>query len=687
MLPVWPTLVAAVRRRPPRALLWGLLLLLLAVAQTLLVVLTIRYEAVREQDRAEAFTAVAIGELRQRAQQLVQGLQAMAQPQAGPADVQARAQGLMSAQRELVRVEWRDAQFRPQQAVNSPWRLPIFNHWPRADMQPLTEAACAHARRGAGPAFSRSHYVPQSAGLGLELMDLCAPVQSGGQVVGYLVGTIVLADLLQQAMPAGNRDSHELSFVEADGARLARAGPSRGAGVFVAERLVDLSGAPLVLRADSLRGRPDLIPNLATALVLGLSAALLALVLLLARDVRRRARVEAALAEALAFRKAMEDSLITGLRARALDGRISYVNPAFCAMVGYSAETLQQARTPPYWPPDLAPVYAARQAERLAAGARDPAREGFETQFMRADGTRFPVAIYEAPLVDGQGRHAGWMSAVLDISAQRRAEDLARAQADKLAASARLASMGEMASLISHELNQPLAAIASYAAGSLNLLEPTRPPQPALLQEALSRIAEQADRAGRVIRSVQDFVRRREPARQAAAPAALLEGVLPLVRLQARKLGAELSIDCPATLPRVVADRTMIEQVLLNLARNGLQAMETLQVGHLRTLTLRVRPESADDAGGGPAARLVFEVADTGPGISADVAQRLFTPFFTTRDEGLGLGLSLCRTVVEQHGGALTFGPALEDAAVAAAPGTTFRFTLPTEPRAASDGA
>jgi two-component system sensor histidine kinase DctS len=475
-----------------------------------------------------------------------------------------------------------------------------------------------------------------------------------------------LVQVLEASLPARDARRHEFSFVEGDGTRLARAGVPRGAGVYVAERVVDLPGAPLQLRADSAAGRPSLIPNLATALVLGLSIALFGVVLLLARDVRRRAKAERALAEALAFRSAMEDSLSTGLRARDLDGAITYVNPAFCHMVGYSREELGAAQ-PPYWPPEQAQEYQRRQKLRLQSGS--DAREGFETVFMHKGGERFPVMIYEAPLVDGQGRHTGWMSAVLDISAQRRVEEISRQQQDRLQATARLATVGEMASLLSHELNQPLAAIASYASGSLNLLDAPDPSTPSLLRQALERIAEQAERAGRVIKSVHDFVRRRDQSHETWAADVLFDEVLPLARMQARKSGARIELDLPplgepGTRPlRVRCDRTMVEQVLLNLARNGIQAMETSTAPAERVLTLRARQAHPR--------WVTFSVIDAGPGIASEVATRLFTPFFTTKAEGMGLGLSLCRTVIEQHGGALDFGPGPNGQ------GTEFRFTLP----------
>jgi two-component system sensor histidine kinase DctS len=184
--------------------------------------------------------------------------------------------------------------------------------------------------------------------------------------------------------------------------------------------------------------------------------------------------------------------------------------------------------------------------------------------FLRKNGERFPVVIYEAPLVDSQGQQTGWMSAAVDLSEQRRIEDLSRQQQERLQATARLATVGEMASLLSHELNQPLAAIASYAGGSLNLLDDASSPLAVdreMLKQALTRIAEQADRAGRTIKSVHEFVRRREQALEAMAVSVLVDAVLPLVRLQARKRGTRIDVQMPSPAPRVMADRTMVEQV------------------------------------------------------------------------------------------------------------------------------
>ncbi|MDO9285335.1 MAG: PAS domain S-box protein [Aquabacterium sp.] len=668
-------------RTRPRLLLWGMLVALLGVAQSALVVLTLRYEQARALDRTEDVATAAQGEIRRRTQLVLQGVQGLQAPAGDALAWRRHADELLRSQREIGRLERRDARLRIVEAAETPFLEPLFSRLPRAEMEVETEVACSSARRLMSPSFSRSQFVPLPGGLGIEAVDVCAPLQEAGELVGFTVATLLLPQLLDEVLGAEIGRSHELSFVEGDGTRLARGGAVRGAGVFVAERLVDLPGAPLQLRVDAMERAPSLIPNLATALVLGLSLALSAVVVLLVRDGRRRHAAEEALAESLAFRRAMEDSLLTGLRARDRQGRIVYVNPAFCKMVGYSADELQQAALPPYWPPERVGEYQRRQAERLAAatGAGMP-HEGYETVFMRRDGERFPVMIYEAPLVTGTGKQTGWMSAVLDLSAQRRVEELSRQQQERLQATARLASVGEMASLLSHELNQPLSAIASYATGSLNLMDAPPlggEPDPELLpslRHALQRITEQAERAGRVIKSVHDFVRRRHQAHEVIAADLLIESVLPLVRLQARKVGVRVEVDVAQPVPRVKVDRTMVEQVLLNLARNGIQAMDGPTPLADRVLTLRAQWVPAAQGRG-----VRFSVIDTGPGIPADVAQRLFTPFVTTKPEGMGLGLSLCRTVIEQHGGTMDFEtlPARPGTPADQPGGTAFHVTLP----------
>ncbi|WP_431099428.1 two-component system sensor histidine kinase NtrB [Polaromonas aquatica] len=677
-----------VSRASRRWSLWALLVVLVLALLGTLVWLAGRYESSMVQSRLEHDATEAVTDIRSGLTRNIQTLQALQSGDRTPESWHASAADLLRERREIMRLEWRNETLDVLGFVETPYRTSVFELLGRGSLQTDVGLTCTTAGRLSGAAYSTSYFMPQRDGLGLEVLDMCLPIMVAGRLTGYSVITYSLQDMLGELVGRQLARGIGLSFTEADGTRLALQGmPSRGSRIYIAQQLLDLPGNTLVVRMESRLGTPALFPNVLTALVTAMSLALLAVLYLLARDMRRRLKVEHDLGEALAFRKAMEDSVLTGLRARDLQGRITYVNPAFCKMVGVDAkDLLNQSFPSPYWPPELAGVYQQRQEIRLAGNSLP--REGHESVFMRRDGTRFPVLIMEAPLINAVGKHTGWMSAILDVSEQRRVEEISRASQDRLQATARLAMVGEMASLLSHELNQPLAAISSYATGSINLLQdrmdydqplaasvgPASAPLSEDLQLAMRRIAEQAERAGKVIKSVHDFVRRRDQVREAVEPRALLDAIMPLVTLQARKLGVTVAIEVDETCAPVLCDRTMVEQVLLNLSRNGMQAMQAaaFEAGAAepspreKVLTLRIRPAASN----AQSRWVEFSVADCGEGISVEVAEQLFTPFFTTKEEGMGLGLSLCRTVIEQHGGFLGFEPAQPR-------GTIFSFTLP----------
>lgn len=656
-----------------RWLLWLLLVVLVVLALGILVWLARGYEIDQVQRELDRDNADALMDIRNGLARNLQNLHGL---NAGEVTPEQWAQGglaLLREHREWLRLEWRDPNLRLRAEVDSPYFAPLTET--PIDTETDIAHACAMAARLDSGAFSSSRFVPLAYGRGVEILNLCTPIRLGTRRMGYVVATYSLNGILSSMLGEAYTRRQQVSFTEPDGTRLATFGATRrGSRIFTSQQMIDLPGTTLVLRMDGWHAAPEVLPNVLTALVTALTIALITVLILLSRDFRRRQQAEHALADALAFRKAMEDSLVTGLRARDLQGRITYVNPAFCNMVGFTAEELVgRGGAAPYWPPEMAEGYGERLAVRLVAGHATP-REGLESVFQRKDGTRFPVLIIEAPLINAIGRHAGWMSAVLDMSEQRRTEELQRASRERLQATARLSAVGEMASLLSHELNQPLAAISSYATGSLNLMQD--PPQASDsgadaemmgdLKVALTRIAEQANRAGKVISSVHDFVRRRDQARQAVSPRTIIDATLPLVQLQAQKLQVKVLVQCDEDLPEIWCDRALVEQVLLNLTRNGMQAMaEEASDQRQLTLAARLRPAGAPGRGW-----IEFSVADLGAGISEEVARRLFTPFFTTKAEGMGLGLSMCRTVIEQHGGAL-------DYASNHPRGTVFRFTIP----------
>ena len=671
--PLWQFFKTATRSFTDRRFsLWIALVGLVVALLVTLVWLAGRYEASQYQAELDRDTADAVSDLRNGFSRHIVSLQNL-QVKSLPSKLwQAEFQLLLNQNRSWLRVERRDLQVLILEAAISPFKPTLFDANNRMNEQAEIVQTCLRSKRVKGPAYSRSYFVPQANGIGLEVMEMCLPIIERGSAVGFTLLTYGLQEILATELGETYGRRNEISFIEPDGTRLAVHGTlPRAKRFFTATQLLDLPGTTLMLRMDGRRAAPDRFPNILPALVMAMSIALVSVLVLLVKDSRRRLKAERDLADALAFRKAMEDSLVTGLRARDLKGRITYVNPAFCQMVGFEADQLLGQSAPmPYWPPEMVGEYQQRQAVRLAGNA--PPREGFESVFVRKDGSRFPVLIFEAPLINVLGQQTGWMSAFLDISEQRRIEELSRSSQERLQATARLATVGEMASLLSNELNQPLAAISSYATGSLNLL---RHPEHSNaqhqlndLQIAFERISEQAGRAGKVINSVHDFVRRRDQDKEIVTPQAIINAVMPLVQLQVHKLHVRIETKLSERLSPVLCDRTMVEQVLLNLARNGMQAMDHPDC-RKRLLTLQVKRAASSESHGW----LEFSITDMGIGISPDIAQQLFTPFFTTKAEGMGLGLSLCRTVVEQHGGHLEF-EAQEPC------GTLFRFTLPTAP-------
>ncbi|TBW34643.1 PAS domain S-box protein [Siculibacillus lacustris] len=566
---------------------------------------------------------------------------------AGPVAVEgvaARLRTLIATHQEVAGVDWFDAEGRVELSV------------PPAD--PAAAPAVAPELRMRG--FGLAHAVP---GTGY-VVDLVTPVQARATRVGTLVTHVRLDRLVTAHVPWWITQNSRVALTARDGVELAAKSSLDPGPVALRHELSfdpPLPDVVLVLAAHH-RGT-NLARNSLVAAILGLAAVAVGSLVALMRHYRRRLDAEQSLEEAEALRRAMEESLTVGMRARDLDGRIIYVNPAFCRMVGFRAEELVGHPPPmPYWLPDLVDETLARH-KALTDGTLGPS--SFETRFRRADGSIFDVLVYEARLVDADGVHRGWMGSIIDVTARKRAEELDRLQTEKLTHTARLITMGEMASTLSHELNQPLAAIASYAAGCLNLLRDGR--SGGEMITALEKVEAQARRAGGIIRRVHDFVRKREPRFAPLDVAELIGDLAAFVTPDARKAGVEIEI---AALPpnlTVEADRILMEQVLLNLMRNGIEAMAATPAGDRR---LGIAAQ-ADDG------HVVVSIADRGSGVDPTTADRLFTPFFTTKPEGMGMGLNICRTIVELHQGRLDF---------TARPGggTIFAVTLPLKIREAT---
>ena len=410
------------------------------IADTLWVEQTLRFELARSEEALAALGADLV----------------VAPP---PAPVlQARFAQMFKNGPELVRVAWLDEAGKPMASHGA--------DLPAAGLSEATRQAAemAHAtRRGR---YSEPYgATPSTHGL----IDFYLPLYRQGQYAGSLVATYSLQVLLNETVPWWFAQDNALSLLDREDhvvAQRAAGGPGRG--VYTHRRDLDLPGALVALSTDSVMGAPKLLPNLLVGSVIVLALGLVLSLVALWRHISRTLAAEAALRQQMAFRTAMENSLLTGLRARDLEGRVTYVNRAFCQIVGLPEEALVGTKPPmPYWAPEAMGDYEER-FRGVLAGTITPQ---FETVYQRSDGVRVPVLVFEAPLVDVYGKQTGWMSSVLDITDRKRVEELNRQQEEKLQASARLATMGEISSMLAHELNQPLAAISSYTAGALNMLE------------------------------------------------------------------------------------------------------------------------------------------------------------------------------------------------------------------------
>jgi two-component system sensor histidine kinase DctS len=490
--------------------------------------------------------------------------------------------------------------------------------------------------------------------------EVYVPRLRGGQRAGAVVGVHALDALLSGLVPWWLAEKHQVTVRDATG--IVVAAKSNVEARVAEERTLQVPleppGQGLVLHLASYPGVTQLLPSLITAALIGLAGALLWNLWALRRHIQWRLATEQALRAEHGFRKAMEDSLHTGMRAVDLDGRVVYVNPAFCRMVGFEAHQLvgESGASRPYWPPEE----EARIVESLRAARQGGASPtGIELRLMRRDGERFDALLYEAPLIDADGRQTGWMGSVLDITERKQARERARQQEEKLAATARLVTMGEMASALAHELNQPLAAIAGYTTGCLNLIA-SGGSAASGIEEALQKAAQQAQRAGQIIRRVHEFVRQREPTRTEVDLNATVEEALGFAEAEARTRQVRVSVALADRAPVLQADPVLLQQVLLNLVRNGMDAMAATPPAE-RRLSVTVTHAASS---------VTVAVADRGSGLSPQVREQMFQPFFTTRTGGMGMGLHICRSIMETHGGRVWAEPNPGG-------GTVFAFSLP----------
>ena len=616
--------------------------------------------------------------------------------------------------------------------------------------------------------------------------DLILPVQQGSSDLGAFIAMQSLEGLLRVTLPGGFTARYSLTVVDEANHEVFSNSSVRPTDRQISGAIsLDLPGNRLGLNIVAYRGGGAWLPYLPAALILVLTMIATATLLQLRRYARRRAETEDQLRAAYAFRQAMSQSLVTGLRAIDLEGRITFVNAAFCRMTGFDEGELVGVAPPyPYWPPEEFDKLQ-RNIDQALGGQAPPA--GFEMRIMRKNGERFDVRLYFSPLIDADGQQIGWIASMNDITEPRRArleleraherfvtvidgldtavhvadacsgeilfanrafqhifgfdtvgrdsalvtaacrpapEALSRDPADldpadlpreifdgeiqhtltghwyhlherairwvdgrtvrvqiaaditdrkhidevnlqqqkRLEQTSRLITMGEMASSLAHELNQPLSAIANYCAGCVKRMQAGNYRQEDLLA-AMTKASEQAERAGKIIRRMRDMVKKSDPVRWPISLELLVEETRAFADIEAQRTGTQIVVDIPENLPNIVVDRIMIEQVLLNLVKNGIEAMNDVPLAR-RCLTIQAQPVAGR--------MLEVAVMDQGHGLNEEDSDRIFAPFYTTKPEGMGIGLAICRSIIEFHQGRL-WVEARRDG------GSVFRFTVPIE--------
>lgn len=628
--------------RGRRATWWLLgLLLMLVVAVVTLVLYLQTFEAEEEQRRKTADLQWLEQSARFHFRRLEDDLQVLAHRTRDPSrvglDVQAEGvqAGLLMREPGVVQVHgWlpADAAWR-----DSPVGLALAQDQARqpVDGEALTVMQDV-ARELRRPAYGGP--LSGSADGQIFIIWLTVPLFDRGVFSGHYLARLSLLDAVSAFVPAWFTDSHQVSLLSEPQLAEARRDPSPPDQAFL-----ELPGVDLALQMRTTRSDSPTVPRtfflVALVCLLGMLAALYAL----RRDFVKRQRMEGQLKAQVALRMAMENAATIGLRAWDRKGHILYVNRAFCRMVGFEPHELIGRSAPmPYWPADM-----VAELDLLHRGVTSKGTDlaGVEVQFQHKNGYLVDVLVHEAPLTTAAGESLGWMSSVLDISERKHAERMAARQQEKLEASGRLVAMGEVASTLAHELNQPLGALSGFANGLLNRLRQGR-----LNNEELTGVVERMEqlsaKAGRIIQRVNAFARRREMSRQPLDLTSFLRRVVePLQRQRAGPIRLRL-----ASRPVwIEADALLLEHAVLNLVHN---ATHWAQQGE-RKPVVQIALEDG-------ITHCLLSVSDSGPGVAPDQRDQVFNAFFSGKDDGMGMGLAICRSVIEAHHGVIDVTPARE---------------------------
>lgn len=694
-----------------------------------------------------------------------------------------RAESLVSQYPELLAITWIDDRRRIKAVVASPsagmGQQRMVGEMLRAGE---TESAFSLARDLQQPMFSQplAGPDPQAASLQLHI-----PLTEHGLFAGVMLAEYSIDGLLRYGVPAEVSAKYAMALLDAKGGLLAgETVPARSSSLASVwpwtartneyEVPVSPVGNGLILRGQAWRTSSGLVGSGLFWMVGALSVLTAWMLIGTWRHTRRRMQAQNALVAEMNFRRAMENSMLTGMRALDMQGRITYVNAAFCQMTGWSENELVGCTAPfPFWPAEDIEQLQARLDEELQ-GRTTPG--GFQVRVKRKNGSLFDARLYLSPLIDARGQQTGWMTSMTDITEpnriraqlqasherfttvlealdasvsvaplgsqevlfankmyrqwfgadtlghlqlvaqagvadlaaeaslddvdafaglptdsltiaqsgsaeiyvpeldkwlevrsrylnwvdgrlaqmviasditpRRQAEEQAALQAERAQSASRLITMGEMASSVAHELNQPLTAISNYCNGMISRIRGGQISEPDMLA-ALEKTSRQAQRAGQIIQRIRSFVKRSEPNRAPSDVATMVNEAIELAEIELRRRSVRLSHYVAARLPRLLVDPILIEQVLVNLMRNAAEAVELAgRPPARRSVELRVIPRNVDGQDG-----IEFAVQDTGKGLAPEVMDRLFEAFFSTKPDGMGIGLNLCRSIVESHRG------------------------------------
>ncbi|MBT2321398.1 PAS domain-containing sensor histidine kinase [Variovorax paradoxus] len=694
-----------------------------------------------------------------------------------------RSESMVSQFPELQAISWIDDRRRFKSGYAAPSVHPAQQHAAGDVLRPgEIESNYALARELRQPVFSQ----PAAGGDPPSMLQLHIPLFDQGLFAGMVLGEFSIDGLLRYGMPSEVSARYAVSLLDAKGGLIAGntvASPREAETRLLPwteptneyEVPVSPVGNGLVLRAQAYRTSQGVVGNGLFWLVCALSVLTSWMLIGTWRHTRRRLQAQQALVAETNFRRAMENSMLTGMRVLDLEGRITYVNAAFCAMTGWDESELVGQTPPfPYWLESDREIMNERLEEELHGRALPG---GFQVRVKRKNGSVFNARLYVSPLIDARGHQTGWMTSMTDITEptrireqlsasyerfttvlealdasvsvaplgseellfanklyrlwfgsdtvghlgmvaqagvpashahddalddvdpfaglpidqlttaqpanneifvpelgkwlevrsryltwvdgrlaqlviatditpRRDAEDLSAAQADRAQAASRLITMGEMASSVAHELNQPLTAITNYCNGMMSRIRGQQIDSDALLA-ALDKTAKQAQRAGQIIQRIRSFVKRSEPNRTPAEVSTMVSEAVELAGIELRRRNVRLNHYVAARLPVVRVDPILIEQVMVNLLKNAAESIDLADRPLARrSVELRVLPKVIDGQNA-----VEFSVQDTGMGLAPEVMDRLYEAFFSTKPEGMGIGLNLCRTIVESHRG------------------------------------